>query len=39
LNKINNFLIFNSSLSFTKFGVIAIKIWIINGNNSLQKKT
>lgn len=35
LNKINNYLTFNSSLSYTKFGVIAIKIWIINENNSL----
>jgi hypothetical protein len=26
LNKINNYLTFNSSLSYTKFGVIAIKI-------------
>jgi hypothetical protein len=39
LHKINNYLTFDISLSYTKFGVIAIKLWIINGNSSIQKAT
>ena len=35
LHKIDNYLNFDISLSYTKFGVIAIKSWIINGNNSI----